>query len=156
MTSVKFKLRDSEGRDVSSTWQLENEGTDTITDILAAVAAQATLLGNVTELAVIEASITLKSTFAPIAGSGTAADNRDRGATFRVEVLGAESNPNYNMAVKIPGIIAAAQDGQGGIDLANAAVAAWFATFDSVGGSWRVNKNTPSPIENVLKGTLDK
>lgn len=155
MAKVVFSLTDAEGRTTRLGLNLETAGTDTVTELLAEIASQAALLGAITELTVQGASLLLPATFEPIAGSGDAADNIDRGATFRVLATGLGDNPDYRLAQKIPGINFALQDGQGNIDITDTAVVAYFAEFLDA-GAWRVNGANPTSIVEVQRATLDK
>ncbi len=81
---------------------------------------------------------------APAAGS-----NIDPGATFRFN-----SALPISPTVKIPDPVAAIKDGQGGIDLGDALVIAWFANYNP--GSCVVNITNPTQPTSIDQGTLDK
>lgn len=81
---------------------------------------------------------------APAAGS-----NIDAGATFKFN-----SALPISPTVKVPDPVEAIKDGQGGIDLADIIVTAWFALYQP--GTARVNINNPTQPTSIATGTLDK
>jgi len=81
---------------------------------------------------------------APAAGS-----NIDAGATFKFN-----SALPISPTVKVPDPVEAIKDGQGGIDLADVLVTAWFAKYQP--GTARVNINNPTQPTSMATGTLDK
>ena len=80
----------------------------------------------------------------PAAGS-----NIDAGATFRFN-----APLPISPTVKVPDPVDAIKDGQGGIDLANGLVTAWFANYNP--GDAVVNITNPTQPTSMAKGTLDK
>ncbi len=81
---------------------------------------------------------------APGAGS-----NIDPGATFRFN-----SPLPISPTVKVPDPVEAIKDGQGGIDLGDALVIAWFANYNP--GSCVVNITNPTQPTSIAVGSLDK
>ncbi len=139
------------------TYQMDDEeGRGTSREVIFDVADEATLLTNAalmeTDLAAMTQlgiqSYTYRRTVdvstAPGAGS-----NIDPGATFRFN-----SALPISPTVKIPDPVEAIKDGQGGIDLSNALVIAWFANYQP--GTARVNINNPTAPTSIDQGTLDK
>lgn len=141
--TVNFKIEDEEGR-------------QTTREVLFNVADEATLLTDAalmtTDLqAMTQCGIqsytyrrTVDVSNAPGAGS-----NIDPGATFRFN-----SALAISPTVKVPDPVEAIKDGQGGIDLADALVVAWFANYNP--GSAEVNSNNPTQPTSIAAGTLDK
>ncbi len=84
-----------------------------------------------------------------VSNSPGAGSNIDPGATFRF----ASALP-IAPTVKIPDPVDAIKDGQGGIDLAQALVVAWFANYNP--GDCVVNITNPTQPTGMIQGTLDK
>ncbi len=134
----------------------DEEGRSTKRDVLFNVADEAALL---TAAALMETDLqamtqcgiqeytyrrTVDVSNAPGAGS-----NIDPGATFRFN-----TTLSINPTVKVPDPVEAIKDGQGGIDLGDALVIAWFANYNP--GSCEVNINNPTQPDSIAAGTLDK
>ncbi len=84
-----------------------------------------------------------------VLNAAAAGSNIDAGATFKF-ISALPISPT----VKTPDPVEAIKDGQGGIDLADAIVTAWFANYQP--GTARVNINNPTQPTAIATGTLDK
>ena len=139
------------------TFQIEDEqGRKTGREVLFEVADEAALLVSAglheTDLqALMKSGIqsytyrrTVDVSNAPAAGS-----NIDAGATFRFN-----STLPISPTVKVPDPVEAVKDGQGGIDLGDALVVAWFANYNP--GDAVVNITNPTQPTSMAQGTLDK
>ncbi len=139
------------------TFVIEDEqGRDTNREVLFDVADEAALLTDAA-LMLTDYQAMMKSGIqsytyrrsvsvlnAPAAGS-----NIDAGATFRFN-----SALPIAPTVKVPDPVEAIKDGQGGIDLSDVIVTAWFANYQP--GTARVNINNPTQPTSIAAGTLDK
>jgi len=137
-----FTLKDAYGRNTTRSFLL-----DDVTFAAAQVNANlfAIAYQDVTELQLTEARLTDVVTYA---GAPQAGSNVDVGATFSVQL----ETPNKTAAVKVPGIIAGAINTDGSIDLAETAVAAYIAFYES----GLVTASDGETVESFIKGTLDK
>ena len=84
-----------------------------------------------------------------VSNSPAAGSNIDAGATFRFN-----SALPISPTVKVPDPVDAIKNGQGGIDLADALVVAWFANYNP--GDCVVNITNPTQPASMAAGTLDK
>jgi len=84
-----------------------------------------------------------------VSNAPTAGSNIDPGATFRVR-----SALPIDSTIKIPDPVEAIKDGQGGIDLTQALVTAWWANYNP--GDCVVNITNPTQPDAMVQGTLDK
>lgn len=84
-----------------------------------------------------------------VSNSPASGSNIDAGATFRFN-----SALPISPSVKVPDPVDAIKDGQGGIDLADALVVAWFANYNP--GDCVVNITNPTQPTGMAQGTLDK
>ena len=134
----------------------DEQGRSTSREVLFDVADEATLLTDaalmLTDYQAMTKSGIQSYTYrravsvlnAPGAGS-----NIDAGATFKFN-----SALPISPTVKVPDPVEAVKDGQGGIDLADAIVTAWFANYNP--GTAKVNANNPTQPTSIATGTLDK
>lgn len=141
--AVTFKIEDEQGRD--TTREVLFEVVDEAA-LLTAAALHSTDLQAMTKSGIQEYTYrrTVDVSNAPAAGS-----NIDAGATFRFN-----SALVISPTVKVPDPVEAIKDGQGGIDLADALVIAWFANYNP--GDAQVNINNPTQPTSIAAGTLDK
>lgn len=105
----------------------------------------ATAYQNISELALVEYRVTDVNPVASVAAAGS---NVDEGATFRAQL----DTPNKYASVQVPGIIQAARNTDGTIDMSNAQIQAWVAFYES-------GLVTASDFETVVtieSGKLDK
>lgn len=84
-----------------------------------------------------------------VSNSPAAGSNIDAGATFRFN-----SALPISPTVKVPDPVDAIKDGQGGIDLSDALVVAWFANYNP--GDCVVNISNPTQPSGMAQGSLDK
>lgn len=141
----------------AATFVIEDEqGRSTNREILFSVADEAALL---TAAGLFEAdlqammksgiqSYTYRRTVS-VLNSPAAGSNIDAGATFKMN-----SALAIAPTVKVPDPVEAIKDGQGGIDLADVIVTAWFANYNP--GDCVVNINNPTQPTSISTGTLDK
>lgn len=141
--AVTFQIMDEEQR-TTSREVLFNVADETA--LLAAAALHETDLAAMTQCGIQSYTYrrTVDVSTAPGAGS-----NIDAGATFRFN-----SPLPISPTVKVPDPVEAIKDGQGGIDLADALVIAWFANYNP--GDAVVNITNPTQPTSMAAGTLDK
>lgn len=139
------------------TWQFEDdEGRSTGREVLFNVADEAALLTAAglmeTDLQAMSNCGIQKYTYrrsVDVSNAPAAGSNIDPGATFRFN-----SALPISPTVKVPDPVAAIKDGQGGIDLGDALVIAWFANYNP--GDCVVNISNPTQPTSIDQGTLDK
>jgi hypothetical protein len=144
MPYINYTLEDSEGRQTARRVEIATQLT--LADYEAAVTAFASALAAVTDLQCVKISYEIHTTdtFA-----GEAVSNVDEGATFVAEL---DVVPARKAVHKLPDPIDAARDGQGGIDLSNASIAAYLALW--TGGS--TYKLAYNDVDSWVQGTLDR
>lgn len=139
------------------TFVIEDEqGRDTNREVLFDVADEATLLVDAAAFltdyqAMMKAGVqtyTYRRGVSVLNAPGVGS-NIDAGATFRFD-----SALPISPTVKVPDPVEAIKDGQGGIDLTDLIVTAWFANYQP--GTARVNINNPTQPTSMAAGTLDK
>jgi len=84
-----------------------------------------------------------------VSNAAGAGSNIDAGATFAFN-----STLPISPTVKVPDPVAAILDGQGGVDLTDALVIAWFANYNP--GDVVTNISNPTQPTSIKSGTLDK
>ncbi len=139
------------------TFQIEDdEGRSTNREVLFNVADEAALLTAAglmeTDLQAMMNSGIQSYTYrrsVDVSNAPAAGSNIDAGATFRFN-----STLPISPTVKVPDPVNAIKDGQGGIDLADALVVAWFANYNP--GDCVVNITNPTQPTSMAQGTLDK
>ncbi len=140
---VDYTLQDEQGRHTSRNviFDVADEAT-----LLTNAALHATDLQAMTKCGILD--YTYRRTVA-VDTAGGAGSNIDAGATFLF------ATPlTIDPSVKVPDPVEAIKDGQGGIDLTDVIVTAWFANYQP--GTARVNLNTPTAPTAIRRGTLDK
>lgn len=141
--AVTFQIKDEEGRPTSRE-VLFNVADETA--LLAAAALHEPDLQGLMKSGI--QSYTYRRTV-DVSNTPAAGSNIDAGATFRFN-----STLPISPTVKVPDPVDAIKDGQGGIDLANALVTAWFANYNP--GSAVVNITNPTQPTSIAQGSLDK
>jgi len=141
--AVTFQIQDVEGR-ATNREVLFNVADETA--LLAAAALHETDLQAMTKSGI--QSYTYRRSVS-VANTPAAGSNIDAGATFRFN-----STLPISPTVKVPDPVDAIKDGQGGIDLADALVTAWFANYNP--GDAVVNITNPTQPTSMAQGTLDK
>lgn len=139
------------------TWQImDEENRTTNREVLFEVVDEAALLTAaalmLTDLQAITKSGIQSYTYrrsVDVSNVPAAGSNIDAGATFRFN-----SALPISPTVKIPDPVDAIKDGQGGINLADALVIAWFANYNP--GDCVVNITNPTQPTSIAAGTLDK
>lgn len=141
--AVTFQIMDEENRTTSREvlFSVADE-----TALLAAAALHETDLQAMMKSGI--QSYTYRRTV-DVSNAPAASSNIDAGATFRFN-----STLPIAPTVKVPDPVDAIKDGQGGIDLANALVIAWFANYNP--GDAVVNITNPTQPTSVAQGSLDK
>lgn len=134
----------------------DDEGRQTAREILFVVADEAALLTAAalmnTDLQAMSQCGIQRYTYrreVDVSASPGAGSNIDPGATFRVS-----SALPIASTIKIPDPVEAIKDGQGGINLADAIVTAWWANYNP--GDCVVNITNPTQPDAMVQGTLDK
>lgn len=141
--AVVFKIEDVEGR--QTTREVLFEVADEAA-LLTASGLHSTDLQAMTQCGI--QSYTYRRTV-DVSNAPGAGSNIDPGATFRFN-----STLPISPTVKVPDPVEAIKDGQGGIDLADALVVAWFANYNP--GDAVVNITNPTQPTSIAQGTLDK
>lgn len=141
--AVTFQIMDIENRTTNR--EVLFEVADE-TALLAAAALHATDLEAMMKSAI--QTYTYRRTVS-VLNTPAAGSNIDAGATFRFN-----SALPISPTVKVPDPVDAIKDGQGGIDLADALVVAWFANYNP--GDAVVNITNPTQPTSIAAGTLDK
>lgn len=144
MPYINYTLEDSEGRQTARSVEIATQAT--LVDYAAVVTAFSAALAAVTDLACVKISYEIHTadTFA-----GEAVSNVDEGGTFVAEL---DTTPMRKAVHKLPDPIDAARDGQGGIDLDNASIAAYLALW-TTGTTYKLAYNN---VDAWVKGTLDR
>lgn len=139
---LSFTLTDAYTRSTSRSFDMEDIDISAalINANLFAAAYQAC-----TKLQLVESRLT---DVTPYAGAPEANSNVDTGATFTAQL----DTPGKLASTKLPGIIDAAVNPDGTIDLANVAVAAYIAFFVS----GLIKLSDEEDVTAFLKGVLDK
>lgn len=141
---AKFTYVDEQGNDVSRAivYDVADESA-----LLTAVAADLPKLRALTKSAIVKwaYSKTTKLVDTPDAGS-----NVDAGCTATWDAPPLTTSPTS----KVPDPKEAIKDGQGGIDLTNAAVIAYLDMF--LTGSARLNLTLPTQPTSIIRFTIDK
>jgi len=134
----------------------DEQGRTTARDILFIVADETALLAAAalmeTDLQAMTQCGIQKYTYrreVGVSNAPGAGSNIDPGATFRFN-----SALPIAASVKVPDPVEAIKDGQGGIDLANGLVTAWFANYNP--GDCVINITNPTQPDAMVQGTLDK
>ena len=141
--AVVFQIEDEESRTTSREvlFEVVDEAA-----LLTAAALMETDLQAMTQCGI--QSYTYRRTV-DVSNAPGAGSNIDPGATFRFN-----SALPISPTVKVPDPVEAIKDGQGGIDLADALVVAWFANYNP--GDCVVNITNPTQPDSMAAGTLDK
>lgn len=144
MAYLNYTLEDSEGRQTARRVQIADQAA--LLDYQNIATAYSAALAAVTDLACVKISFEVHTadTFA-----GEAVSNVDEGATFVAEL---DTVPMRKAILKLPDPIDAARDGQGGISLDNASIAAYLALW--TGGS--TYKLAYQDVTAFVSGTLDR
>lgn len=141
--AVTFQIADEENRTTNR--EVLFEVADE-TALLAAAALHETDLQALMKSGI--QSYTYRRTVS-VLNAAAAGSNIDAGATFRFN-----SPLPISPTVKVPDPVDAIKDGQGGIDLSDALVIAWFANYNP--GSAVVNITNPTQPTSIAQGVLDK
>lgn len=141
--SVTFELLDAYNRRTRKTYHTVPTMADE-TAALAAAAALATDLGNLSELDILAYNVSQRIVYTDTVVAGA---NKDEGVTFTLR-----KEDNYNDDLKVPGPINSIFDANGNADLTDAAVAAFLANF-LVGGDFTFSDGEQATV--AVKGTLD-
>lgn len=141
--AVTFQVMDEENRTTNR--EVLFEVADE-TALLAAAALHETDLQAMMKSGI--QSYTYRRTVSVLNAAG-AGSNIDAGATFRFN-----SPLPISPSVKVPDPVDAIKDGQGGIDLSDALVIAWFANYNP--GDAVVNITNPTQPTSIAQGVLDK
>ena len=140
---VTMELQDSENRRGRKVYKTQAG----VVDHVAAVTAANSLavdLSALTELEVLAHTVSLRTIYSDSVDAGA---NIDEGATFSLN-----KTDNYRASHKVPGPVAAVRNGDGTIDVTNAAVTDYFDNFKAA-GDFTVSDG--ELIDAVLSGTLD-
>lgn len=141
---VTFEMVDAYQRSARKSWYT----VDTIADETAAIAAAAALatdLGNLTELDILSYTVSRRVVYTDVVVAGA---NRDEGVTFTLRKV-----DNYKDNIGVPGPINSIFDANGNVELADAAVTAFIANF-LTGGDFVFSDGEQATA--LLYGTLDK
>lgn len=141
---VMFEMVDAYQRPARKTF----ETVDTIadeTEALAAAAALATDLANLTMLDILAYTVSRRTVYTDTVDAGA---NRDAGVTFTLR-----KSDNYKDDIKVPGPVLGIFDGDGSVDLADAAVTAFIANF-LTGGDFTFSDGEQAT--SLLSGSLDE
>ena len=141
---VTFEMVDAYQRSARKSWQTVDTIADE-TEALAAAAALATDLGNLTELDILAYTVSPRVVYTDVVVPGA---NRDEGVTFQLRKV-----DNYKDDIKVPGPINSIFDGEGSVILTDAAVTAFIANF-LTGGDFVFSDGEQATA--LLKGSLDK
>lgn len=141
---VTFDMVDAYQRSARKSWHT----VDTIADetaALAAAAALATDLANLTELDILAYTISQRVVYTDTVTAGA---NRDEGVTFTMRKV-----DNYKDDIKVPGPINSIFDAEGKVIITDAAVAAFVSNF-LTGGDFVFSDDEQAIA--ILYGSLDK
>lgn len=144
MARINYTLEDSEGRQTARSVDIADQAT--LVDYQAVVTAFSAALAAVTDLECVKISF---EEFTADTFAGEAVSNVDEGATFVAEL---DTTPMRKAVHRLPDPIDAARDGQGGIDLANASIAAYLALWTSGVTYLLAYQN----VDTWVKGSLDR
>jgi len=142
--TTSFELVDAYGRPASKSWETVATMADE-TAALAAAAALAADVANLTELEILAYKVSQRVVYTDSVDAGA---NRDEGVTFQMRKI-----DNFLGNIKVPGPINAIFNLDGTVDLTNAAVAAFISNFLS-GGDFTFDDGEQASA--VVKGSLDK
>lgn len=140
---VTYQIQDEQGRSTSR--EVLFEVADE-TALLAAAALHNTDLQAMTQSGIQSYQYRRTIDVSNVPGAGS---NIDAGATFRFN-----STLPISPTVKVPDPVEAIKDGQGGMDLTQALVVAWFENYNP--GPAVVNITNPTQPASIAQGTLDK
>jgi hypothetical protein len=144
MANCRFNFMDSRGRSTSRTFA---HVSDVFATVLAAAATLAALWDVLTDLQLVNVTISLTD-MAP-AFAGEAPSNIDENTS--VKVLGADGRVYDVDLPDMPDSFTPS----GMIDPTDPDIVAWFDEFGPA-SSWRVNLNNPTAITQIISGSLDK
>lgn len=141
--AVTFQFDDEEGRSTSREvlFEVVDEAA-----LLVAAGLMETDLQAMSQCGIKKYTYRRSVDVSNVPGAGS---NIDPGATFRFN-----SSLPISPTVKVPDPVEAIKDGQGGIDLTDALVIAWFANYNP--GDVVVNITNPTQPDSIDQGTLDK
>jgi len=141
---VTFEMVDAYQRPASKRFTT----VDTMADYDAAVAAAAALatdLANLTELDILAYRVSGRTVYTDTVDAGA---NRDEGVTFQLRKV-----DNFKDDIKVPGPINAIFNSDGSVNLTHAAVTAFISNF-LTGGDFVFSDGEQATA--LLKGSLDK
>jgi len=141
---VTYEMIDAYNRRTRKTFHTVATMADE-TAALAAAAALATDLGNLTELDILAYSVAQRVVYTDTVVAGA---NKDEGVTFTLRKV-----DNFNDDIKVPGPINSIFDGNGNVIATDAAVTAFLANF-LTGGDFTFSDGEQA--QALVKGTLDK
>jgi len=141
---VTYEMIDAYNRRTRKTFHTIDTMADE-TAALAAAAALATDLGNLTELDILAYSVAQRVVYTDTVVAGA---NKDEGVTFTLRKV-----DNFNDDIKVPGPINSIFDSNGNVIATDAAVTAFLANF-LTGGDFTFSDGEQATA--LVKGTLDK
>lgn len=142
--TVRFSMVDAYQRTASKSFTTVSTMADE-TAALAAAAGLATDLANLTELDILSYEISQRVVYTDTVDAGA---NRDEGVTFQLRKV-----DNFLGDIKVPGPINAIFNGDGSVDLTDAAVTAFISNF-LTGGDFTFSDGEQAT--SLIKGSLDK
>lgn len=142
--TVTFSMVDAYQRTASKEFVTVDTLADE-TEALAAAAALATDLGNITELDILSYTVSQRIVYTDTVVAGA---NRDEGVTFQLR-----KSDNFLGTIKVPGPINSIFQSDGSVILTDAAVSAFISNF-LTGGDFTFSDGEQATA--VVKGSLDK